>query len=81
MDLGHAWVASLGYLGSSGHHLLYNYDANGYGTILGDPLNPLVNSINTFGSQGKSNDNMMIAGVKHQFANTFSLDSPVHLGA
>jgi hypothetical protein len=75
LDLGHAWVANLGYLGSSAHHTLYNYDANGYGTILGDSLNPLVNSINTFGSQGKSNDNMMIAGVKHQFSNTFSLDT------
>lgn len=75
IDLGHAWVANLGYLGSSGHHLLYNYDANGYGTILHAPLNPLINSINTFGSQGKSNSNMMIAGIKHQFSNTFSVDT------
>jgi hypothetical protein len=42
--------------------------------ILGAPLNPLVNSINTFGSQGKSNNNMMIGDLKHQFSHTFSLE-------
>ena len=75
IDLTHAWVASVGYMGSSAHHMLYDYDANGYGIILGAPLNPLVNSVNTFGSQGKSNNNMMLAGLKHQFAKTFSLDA------
>lgn len=74
-SLGHAWVASLGYLGSSGKHLMYDYDANGFGTIMGAPLNPLVNSVNTFGSIGNSNNNMMLAGIKHQFSNTFSLDT------
>jgi hypothetical protein len=74
MDLGHSWVASLGYLGSSGHHLLFNYDANGFGVIQGAPLNPLVNSVNVFGSQGKSNNNMMLAGIRHQFARSFSVD-------
>ncbi len=75
MDLGHAWVANLGYVGSSSHHTLYNYDANAFGDIVGAPLNPLVNSINTFGSQGKSNNNMMLAGIKHQFSHTFSAEA------
>jgi hypothetical protein len=75
MDLGHQWVATLGYVGSSGHHSLYNYDSNAFGQIYGAPLNPLVNSINTFGTLGKSNNNMMLAGLKHQFANTFSLEA------
>ena len=61
--------------GQFGKHLNYNYDSNAYGTILGAPLNPLVNSINTFGSQGSSNNNMMLAGLKHQFSQTFSLDA------
>ncbi len=74
-DLGHSWVASLGYVGSSGHHSLYNYDANAFGDIIGAPLNPLVNSINSFGSQGKSSNNMMLAGLKHQFAKTFSAEA------
>jgi hypothetical protein len=75
LDLGHSWVANLGYVGSSSHHTLYNYDSNAFGDIVGAPLNPLVNSINTFGSQGKSNNNMMLAGLKHQFSHTFSVEA------
>lgn len=75
MNLGHSWVANVGYVGSSSHHLLYNYDANAFGQIMGAPQNPLVNGINTFGSQGKSNNNMMLAGLKHQFSNTFSAEA------
>jgi hypothetical protein len=75
VDLGHRWVASLGYMGSTSRHLLYNYDSNAYGTIQGASLNPLVSSINTFGSQGKSNNNMMLAGIKHQFSQHFSVDA------
>ncbi len=74
-DLTHSWVANVGYVGSSTHHTLYNYDANALGDIIGAPLNPLVNGINTFGSQGKSNNNMMLAGLKHQFSHTFSVDT------
>jgi hypothetical protein len=75
VDLGHRWVANLGYVGSTSRHLVYNYDANAYGIIQGASLNPLVNSINTFGSQGKSNNNMMLAGIKHQFSHTFSAEA------
>ena len=74
-DLGHSLVANLGYVGSSGHHNLYDYDANALGVILGAPLNPLVNQVGTFGSQGKSNNNMLLAGLKHQFSNTFSAEA------
>ena len=74
-DFGHSLVANLGYEGSVGRHLLYNYDANAYGTIQGDPLNPLVNGINTFGSGGWSMNNMMLAGLKHQFSHTFSAEA------
>lgn len=75
MDLSHGWVANIGYTGSSGKHLNFNYDANAYGVLQGAALNPLVSSINTFGSQGRSNNNMMLAGLKHQFSQTFSLDA------
>ena len=37
--------------------------------------NPLVNSLNTFGSGGKSNNNMLLAGLKHQFSHTFSAEA------
>jgi hypothetical protein len=74
-DLGHALVANLGYMGSNGRHEMYDYDANGLGQILGAPQNPLVNSVNTFGSSGNSNSNMMLAGIRHQFSHTFSADA------
>jgi hypothetical protein len=74
-DLGHSLIANVGYEGSVGRHLLYNYDANAFGEIQGAPLNPLVNSVNTFGSGGWSNNNMMLAGLKHQFSHTFSAEA------
>jgi hypothetical protein len=75
IDLGHAVVANIGYEGSSTHHSLYNYDATALGDILGAPQNPLVNSVNTFGSGGKANNNMLLAGLKHQFSHTFSAEA------
>ena len=79
-NIGYSWVATLGYVGSSTHHTQYNYDGNAFGQILGAPLNPLVNSINTAGSQGKSNNNMLLAGLKHQFSHTFSLEAQYSWG-
>jgi Carboxypeptidase regulatory-like domain len=75
LDLGHSVVANVGYVGSSTHHTLYNLDSNALGQLMGAPQNPLVNSINTFGSGGKSNNNMLLAGLKHQFSHTFSADA------
>jgi hypothetical protein len=74
VDLGHSFVMTAGYIGSSAHHTLYNYDATALGQIMGAPQNPLVNSVNIFGSQGKSNNNMLLAGLKHQFSHTFSAE-------
>jgi hypothetical protein len=74
MNLSHGVVANVGYEGSSTHHSLYNYDATALGDIQGAPQNPLVNSVNTFGSGGKANNNMMLAGIKHEFSHTFSVE-------
>ncbi len=74
-DLGHSLVANIGYEGSASRHLLYNYDSTALGQILGAPQNPLVNSVNTFGSSGTANNNMLLAGLKHQFSHTFSAEA------
>ncbi len=75
-QLSSAWVATLQYMGSVGRNLTWDYDAVGYGYVTkGAALNPLVNSVNTFGGLGKSHNNMMIAGIKHQFSQGFSLDA------
>jgi hypothetical protein len=68
-------VANIGYEGSSTHHTQYNYDATALGDIVGAPQNPLVNSVNTFGDGGKANNNMLLAGLKHQFSHTFSAEA------
>jgi hypothetical protein len=73
-DLGHANIANLGYEGGLGRHLMYNYDATALGDIIGAPQNPLVSSVNTFGSNGWSSNNMLLAGLKHQFSHTFSAE-------
>jgi len=70
-DLGHALIANVGYVGGLGRHLLYDYDATALGDIEGAPQNPLVTGVGTFGSSGMSNNNMMLAGLKHQFSHTF----------
>jgi len=75
MDLSHGWVGTLTYLGSAGKHLLFNYDANGFGVVNGAPLNPLVNGVNTAGNQGKAKNNMMIGDLRHQFVQGFSLEA------
>jgi Carboxypeptidase regulatory-like domain len=75
VDLGYALVMTVGYVGSSSHHTLYLYDANALGQIMGAPQNPLINGVSTFGSGGKSNNNMLLAGLKHQFSHTFSAEA------
>jgi len=73
-DLGHALIANLGYEAGLGRHEMYNYDATALADIMGAPQNPLITGINTFGSGGWSNNNMMLAGLKHQFSHTFSAE-------
>jgi len=42
-DLGYQWVATLGYQGSTGRHIITQYNANVLGAAAGIPLNPSVN--------------------------------------
>jgi len=74
-DFGHAIVLNLGYVGGLGRHEMYNYDATALGDIIGAPQSFYVNSVNTFGSGGWSMNNMLLAGLKHQFSHTFSADA------
>jgi Carboxypeptidase regulatory-like domain len=75
VDFGHSIVANIGYEGSSAHHTLYNYNATALADIEGYPQNPLINSVGIFGSGGKSNNNMLLAGLKHNFSHTFSAEA------
>ncbi|MGD0890369.1 MAG: carboxypeptidase regulatory-like domain-containing protein [Terracidiphilus sp.] len=77
-DVGHDWVATLGYSGSSGHHLplQYNlYDKYAAQILSGQSaFNPIVNSIDWYEDTGTSNFNSLLAEMRHQFAHTFEAD-------
>jgi hypothetical protein len=68
-------VASLEYEGSTGHHLMVQYLANATALARGLPLNPLVTQVDYYGNEGGSNNNALLAEVKHPFSHHFSADA------
>ncbi|MGA7156787.1 MAG: TonB-dependent receptor [Acidobacteriaceae bacterium] len=68
-------VASLGYQGSASHHLITQENANANALVLGVPLNPLVTSTDYYPSSGASNNNAMLAELKHPMSHHFQLDA------
>jgi len=77
-DLGHAWVATLGYSGSSGRHLPLQYNLyNKYAPLIlagGAGFNPAVNSIDWYEDTGTSSFNSMLVDLRHTFSHTFEAD-------
>ncbi len=78
-DLGHQWVATLGYQGSTGRHLPVQYNLLNElapqlisGAI---PVNPLVNNIDWYQDTGISNFNALLGELKHDMAHGFELDA------
>jgi hypothetical protein len=74
-QLGKQWVASLGYEGSTAHHLITQYNANALALAQGIPLNPLVTNIDFYDNIGSSNNNAMLAELKHDFSHHYELDA------
>jgi len=74
-DFGHALVGSIGYQGSSSHHL--NTQTNAMATALarGAALNPLITSIDYYPNDASSNNNAFLAELKHPMAHHFQLDA------
>jgi hypothetical protein len=69
-------VASLGYQGSVGKHLMVQYQGNATALAQGgQALNPLVTNLNYYGNEGSSNNNAMLAELKHPFSHHFSVDA------
>jgi hypothetical protein len=69
-------VASLGYQGSTGRHLMVQYLANATALAQGvTALNPLVTNLDYYGNEGSSNNNALMAELKHPFSHHFSLDA------
>ena len=77
-DLGHQWVATLGYQGSESRHLTMqsNLDLL-YSQVA--PLNPLVNNVDWYSNSGNASFNAFLAEIQHQFTHTFQVDGQYRL--
>ena len=82
-DLGHQWVATVGYQGSKGRHLPLQNNLNNElaPAILAGQIafNPIVNYIDWYEGTGHSNFNSILLEVRHQFAHTFEADAQYRL--
>ena len=74
-EVGKQWVATLGYEGSLGRHILDQLNYNVLGAAFGIPLNPLVNSVDYYSNEGFSDYNALLAGFKHNFSHSFLIDT------
>ena len=71
-DLGHSWVATLGYQGSASHHLtrLQNNLNVQY-----SPINPAVQQFAFFTNDASGDYNALLTEIQHHFSKTFELDA------
>ncbi len=74
-DLGHQWVASIGYQGSTTRHLTVHYNDYNVGSALGFALNPNVSGVTLYADDGSARFNALLLELKHNFSNTFQVDT------
>jgi hypothetical protein len=74
-DLGHNFVASLGYQGSLSRDIFFHENPLAVPATLGYPLNPQIGGNNYWGVNGRANYNAMLAELKHQFSRQFMADA------
>jgi carboxypeptidase family protein/TonB-dependent receptor-like protein len=74
-DLGHQWVASLGYQGSLSRDTFFHENPLAVPSTLGYPLNPQIGGGDYWGVNGRGNYNAMLAELKHQFSRQFMADA------
>jgi hypothetical protein len=78
-DLGHQWVASVGYQGSQTRHLTQHYNLYDRGAVLGIPFNPVVHGVTFYGNDGNGRFNALLLEAKHTFSRSFMLDTQYRL--
>jgi hypothetical protein len=74
-EFNYQWVLTLGYQGSTGHHLTRQYDQNIVYGVAGAPLNPTVTQATWNANNGNSSYNAMLVGVKHGFTKNFQFEA------
>ena len=75
MQLPANFVATMGYQGSSGHHLFYEVDLNAVAAVNGYALNPHLSQVIAYTNGANSNYNAMLAGLKHNFSRSFQVEA------
>jgi hypothetical protein len=74
-DLGHQWVASLGYQGSTTRHLTQQYNLYNVAATQGILPNPVVSGLNWYSNDGTANFNALLAELDHRFSRSFQIDA------
>jgi hypothetical protein len=74
-DLGHKFVASLGYQGSLSRNIFYHANPNAAPAAEGLALNPAIGGGDYWSVLGHANNNSMLAELKHDFSHQFMADA------
>jgi hypothetical protein len=74
-DLGHQFVASLGYQGSQSRDIYFHENPLAVPATLGYAFNPQISGGDYWGVNGHGNYNAMLAELKHDFSHQFSADT------
>jgi len=74
-DVGHNFVASLGYQGSISHNIFFHENTNATPAALGFPLNPGIGGGDFWSVLGRANYNALLAELKHNFSHQFMADA------
>jgi len=70
-DLGHSWVAKVGYQGSLSRHLTIQNNLN----WIYSPTNPSVQALNWYYNSGNSSYNALLTEIEHRFSSQFQIDA------
>jgi hypothetical protein len=78
-DLGHQWVASIGYQGNTTRHLTDHYNVYDVGAASGLALNRLVSGVTLYADDGSARFNALLLELKHAFSQSFQIDTQYRL--
>jgi hypothetical protein len=71
-DLGHKWVATLGYQGTQSRH--FTRQIGNLNWLYFPNLNPAVQSVDDYTNDANAHYNALLAEIQHQFARGFQFD-------
>ncbi len=74
-DLGHQWVASVGYQGSTTRHETEHYNLYDVGAANAIALNPIVSGVTYYADDGSARFNALLLELRHNFSQSFQLDT------